>query len=81
MVKETLPKCCYLNLSGDDDNETLNLLDQINFKNNVRVMRLTMSMAARLTRIAHIVIHVHVVMTILMTMMLTLMMTVEMIMC
>ena len=36
MVKERLPKCCYFNLSVDDDEETLDLLDQINFKNNVR---------------------------------------------
>ena len=32
MVKERLPKYCYLNLSDDDDEETLDLLDQINFK-------------------------------------------------
>ena len=32
MVKERLPKYCYLNLSDDDDDETLDLLDQINFK-------------------------------------------------
>ena len=65
MVKERLPKYCYLHLSDDDDEETLDLLDQINFK-IMCAMPLTMSLAARLTRVGHIVIHV--VVTIWMTM-------------
>ena len=32
MVTERQPKYCYLNLSDDDDEETLDLLDKINFK-------------------------------------------------
>ena len=66
MVKERQPKYCYLNLSDHDDEETLDLLDKINFK-IMCAMPMTMSMAARLTRIVHIVIHV--VMTIWMTIM------------
>ena len=75
MVKERLPKYCYLNLSDDYDEETLDLLDQINFK-IICAMPVTMFMAARLTRIVHIVV-VLVVMTIWMTMMWTVMMTVD----
>ena len=56
MVKDRQPKYCYLNLSDNDDEET-DLFDKINFK-IMCAMPLTMSMAARLTRIVHIVIHV-----------------------
>ena len=47
MVKDRLPKHCYLNLSDDDDDEKT-LLDLINFK-IMGAMPLTMSMAARLS--------------------------------
>ena len=50
MVKERQPKYCYLNLSDDDDEETLtlDLLDKINFK---IMCGMSLTMAARLTRI------------------------------